>query len=75
MNDDNARCPWCFGPVAKQGDTCNYECYEQFFISLGLVGPYLKGEDNPPADLYDQPWYQQSLDGERKDEAACENGP
>ena len=69
-----AKCPWCFEPVALAGYTCNYDCYEQFFIALGLVGPYLNSETTPPADLYDQPWCEVRTNGERKDEATCDDG-
>jgi len=42
--------------VFNRGDTCDEECYANICGVLALGEPYLKDEDDPPNDLYRQPW-------------------
>ena len=49
-------CLWCGDTVARRGDTCNELCYANICSVLARGTPYLRDGDDPPNDLYRQPW-------------------
>jgi len=49
-------CLWCGKKVKRKGDTCTQECYALICSTLARGEPYLRGDDEPPNDLYRQPW-------------------
>ena len=49
-------CLWCGTKVTTRGDTCCFNHYELICRVLARGEPYLKDEDDPPNDLYRQPW-------------------
>ena len=51
-----AECLWCGKEVAAAGYTCNIRCYAFIYESLRLSGGYLSNMDEPPLDIYSQPW-------------------
>ncbi len=56
MSEARYHCLWCGDPVAARGYTCGKLCYENICGTLARGEPYLKDEDDPPLDLYRQPW-------------------
>ena len=51
-----AVCLWCNELVAEDGDTCNLVCYGNLVSAINLA-TYIDGNDTPPKDLWQQPWY------------------
>jgi hypothetical protein len=52
----NYHCLWCGNIVDHKGYTCSEHCYDNLCRVLASGEPYLSDEDDPPLDLYRQPW-------------------
>ena len=52
-------CPYCYEPVAKQGETCDLKCYNAWALTWearsGLI--ILPDDEDVPLTLHLQPWY------------------
>ena len=73
-------CPYCHEPVAKQGYTCDRDCYTAWAMTWstlptgddGLI--ILPDDENVPLTLHLQPWWLAEFDDDVKPKVEFKDG-